>query len=214
MIKEMKISRAYLDDLAKKRFEKMAGDESLFDKTLKLVEGKLSPKCIYQIFSEIKRDGDVLYLNDEKTLKSDYFKTLPKEILGSIVCYAITIGDISIESDSISDQGMVDILGTAYVDAVRDYLRTDLEEEEYIVGSNLAPGVKDMPFETIKDLDEILDLKSIGVTYNDSYMMTPQKSTTGMYMLFNAVHPDSGNSCDTCMSRGHGCNLCSLKYDD
>lgn len=205
---ELKFNREYLDRLAKEFFIKIAGDEKLWDE-IEEARNSISPVCFYNIYDEIKVEENHLVLDENISLHSPYFSTLPSEILGSVACFAMTVGELPKDEESITKTALIDMAGTAYIDALRKVLSGELEED-YLVSGMVAPGIGEMPFEEIRKFEEIFDFSKLGISVNESFVMSPEKSATGIYMLFTEAHPENHNSCDVCMSRGYGCNFCSI----
>lgn len=207
---KLKYNMDYLKSIAKNKFIDMSEDESLWDKVDESVINQLNPVCIYSIYSGLEREDGQLKIGDYQ-LKSSVFNSIPKEILGECAVFVISIGDKE-KSNGILDEALNHMVKVAFLEAMRDLLRQELQED-HLVGSYFAPGIGDMPVEEITTFTKLVDFEQAGVSVNDSFMMIPEKSMAGMYMFFSESHPESHNSCDTCMSRGYGCNLCSVERD-
>lgn len=202
----LKVNRELLDEFAKKKFIKMTNDESLWEKNYKKISKSLDPKCIFAVCKNPNIVDNTLII-ENTSIVSEAFSTIPKEILEDISIFVMTIGDFELETLSILDNTLIDIMGTAYVDALKDMLRLELEEN-FLVGGLMAPGIEKMALREILKFDELLNFKQIDIKLNESFTMIPEKSSTGLFMLFKEAHPTTTNSCDTCMSRGCGCNFC------
>lgn len=205
---KLQISRELLDRFAKERFVQMAGSDQMWDEIYEKVSSSLKPQCLYIIYDDISVESNKLNIGGE-TLVSDFFAEIPKEIIGDAAAYVMTIGDIAKADAGVLDGTMIDIIGTAYVDALKNLLRMELQED-YILSGTVAPGIGKMAVEEIAKFDKLLDFSQIGIALNESYTMIPEKSATGLYMFFNEERPANTNSCETCMARGYGCNLCAV----
>lgn len=207
---QLKINRNFLDSVAKNRFAQISKQAELWDDIYDKVKDKLEPRCQYVIFDDIKIEGNILHIGDQQ-IEENYFSTIPKEIIGQAAMYVLTIGDIADENESVLNSTLIDMIGTAYIDAMRDLLRMEFQEEDYLVSGSVAPGLEGMALSEISKFDAVLDFASLAINLNDSFVMVPEKSAAGLYFFFNEEHPVSTNSCATCMARGHGCNFCSVK---
>lgn len=207
---KLKFNREYLTSIAKNKFIDMSKDEALWDKVDKSIFEKINPVCIYSIYSDLEKENGNLKIG-EYALKSSVFNSIPKEILNECAVFVISIGDCK-EDNGILDETLNHMVKIAFLEGMRDLLRQELQED-HLVGSYFAPGIGDMPVEEINTFTNLVDFQQAGVTVNNSFMMIPEQSMVGMYMFFSESHPESHNSCDTCMARGYGCNLCSIERD-
>ena len=205
---KFKFPSAYLQEMAKKRYIQISGSEDGWDKIVDNISNSIDPRCEYIIFSrdEIFPSGNTITISGE-TFHCDLFENMPEEIIGDIAVYAMTVGDVKEDNSGILEETLIDIALTAYIDAMRDTLRSEFQEE-YIVSGSMAPGIEGMPVEEIQIIDKLLDLYAIGISLNDHMTMIPQKSAAGLFMFFREEHPVNTNSCATCMARGKGCDFC------
>lgn len=199
---------AYLQEMAKKRYIQMTGSDDKWEGIIEICKEYIKPQCEYIIFKreEINVHDNALTVEGQ-TFHCDIFSNMPEEIIGDIAVYAMTAGETPTASDSVLNETLTDIVFTAYIDAMRDILRSEFQEE-YIVSGSMAPGIDGMPVEEIQIIDKLLDLSAIGISLNDHMTMIPQKSAAGLFMFFREEHPVNTNSCATCMARGKGCDFC------
>lgn len=195
--------------IAKDRFVKISQQEEKWEEIYNKIKDKIDPKCEYVIFNDINIDGNDMTIADQ-VLSAQYFSTIPKEIIGDAAVALLTLGDVKIDDDGVLNNTLVDMALTALMDALRNLLRMELQED-YIVSGSIAPGLEGMKIEEISKFTKLIDFDELGVTLNESNTMIPEKSVVGLYLFFNEEHPISTNSCATCMARGHGCNFCSVK---
>ena len=103
---------------------------------------------------------------------------------GKIGVFAITVGECFGETDDLYSSLLYQSLSQRLVEAFSQYYR-----EKYFAGRNgiaAAIGYPSLPdLRVMKIADEILDLKSIGITLNENYMMSPLSSVCGFYI----IHP-------------------------
>ncbi len=77
-------------------------------------------------------------------------------------------------------------IGNQQIEALCDIFCTQLQEHysNYNLTSRFSPGYGDLPLELQKDIFKILDCqRSIGLTLNDSLLMSPSKSVTAIVGL-------------------------------
>ena len=133
-------------------------------------------------------------------------KGLAKVISGSseIIIFAATVG---IEFDRVigrfkrtapSKALILQALGAERAEALCDTFCSEFEGRT----SRYSPGYGDLPLATQKDVFALLQPESkIGISLNDSLLMTPSKSVTAIFGIKN-----DGDNAD-----GHDCSLCGLK---
>ena len=81
-------------------------------------------------------------------------------------------------------------------------LRQQAEAEGMRCTPRFSPGYGDLPLETQKEVFRLLDCyRKIGISLNDSLLMTPSKSVTAMF----------GLGADVCLVREHKCESCDKK---
>ena len=87
----------------------------------------------------------------------------------------------------------------------RDYLRIRKS-----VSMRYSPGYCDWPIEEQRILAKELDFSKIGVTLNESCMMTPKKSISAIVAIADSgVFTESGSTCEICEKKD-----CSYRRDD
>lgn len=157
--------------------------ESLVTKCLK--ECEFSYKICYREFSVKECDGvlDLSFCNTNS-------KALKKLLSNSkrVLVFAATIGfdiDRKITKYSKVDPAKALIfqaIGTERVESLCNAFEEDIKRENgYDLTSRFSPGYADLPLEMQKDLFRVLDCyKNIGVTLNDSLLMSPSKTVTAI----------------------------------
>ncbi len=139
----------------------------------------------------------VCYCELEPDIKDDVcdfgaFKLKSKNLAGnlancrSVVLFSATIG---IEVDRLifkysrispSKALMIQAIGAERIEALCDMFCADIKGETgAVLHPRFSPGYGDLPITVQKDIISVLDApKWIGVTLNDSMMMSPSKSVT------------------------------------
>lgn len=121
-------------------------------------------------------------------------KDLAKNLNGckSVIIFSATIGigvDRLINKYSrISPAKAVvlDAIGSERIEALCDRFCSDIKAQIGNLKPRFSAGYGDLPIETQKKIFSLLQCdKKIGLTLNDSYMMSPSKSVTAFVGIFN-----------------------------
>lgn len=157
--------------------------DELFEICLSEIKDKLTYKICYTILplqvSDTFCDFDVFKVNSKKL--SENLKGCKRAII-----FAATTG---IETDRLilkygalspSKALMLQAIGTAQAEALCDAFCKDMESElQTKLRKRFSPGYGDLDISLQTDIFKILDCyKNIGLTLNDSLLMTPTKSVT------------------------------------
>ena len=162
--------------------------ESLIDRALEILNGKLSYKVCYAEFPLQKCDG-ALDLGFAKTDSRDLKKCL--DGCDGIILFAATVG---IELDRLimrygktepSVALCLQAIGSERVESLCDAFCDDMKRQYASLGKMLRPrfsaGYGDLPLSLQRDIIGTLQTpKSIGMTLNESLLMSPSKSVTAI----------------------------------
>ena len=151
-----------------------------FDEVISLLDGKISPRVC---FCEINvYDCDFLgSLDIKKNLRDSETVILFAATVGFEIDRLIAKYEILSPSTAL----LIDAIGSERVEALCDEFCADMKEKKRVKGYSLRPrfsaGYGDLSIEYQKTLFALLDPPSrIGVTLNNSYLMTPRKSVTAI----------------------------------
>lgn len=151
-----------------------------FDEAISLLDGKISPRvCFCELDVNDCDFGSSLDI--KKNLRDSK----------SVIFFAATVGlDLDrvisrYEILSPATAVLLDAIGSERVEALCDEFCAYLKEAKRAEGFSLRPrfsaGYGDLPIEFQKTVFDLLDPYSrIGVSLNDSYLMTPRKSVTAI----------------------------------
>lgn len=111
------------------------------------------------------------------------------EMVGRVFPYVVTIGpgleEKADASQDLLEKYYLDTIGNIALNKARKYLEDELEARFAIEGLSLmSPGsLKDWPIEEQRSLFSLLEggENAIGVKLNDSLLMIPRKSVSGIY---------------------------------
>lgn len=151
------------------------------------VRSVISPRAVYRVSYIDSRAEDVVTIGGvsfkSKVLRRHF------ERVERVFPYVVTIGagieGLEKACGDALEKYYFDLIGNAAVVKARDYLKESLAKR-YGLGtlSCLGPGqLQDWPLEEQRPLFGLLgDVESaIGVTLNDSFLMLPRKSLSGIY---------------------------------
>lgn len=167
--------------------ESSAEIDSLIDKTLLLAQNKLSYKVCYNKFP-VSIKGNKLDLGFVTVESSD----LKKCLVGcdEIILFAATVGleiDRLIKRYGISEPSVslcLQAIGSERVEALCDRFCHDLTREYEgvaILRPRFSAGYGDLPLSLQKNIFSALSCdKHIGITLNESMIMSPSKSVTAI----------------------------------
>ena len=181
---------------------------ALLDECLKEISGKL---CYKVCFSEIplkcvSADDDILDLTFTKVKSCDLKKNLSGA--DSIVIFAATIG---LEIDRLINRYsrispakalFFQAIGTERIEALSNLFNSEVDERAKSEGKTtsprFSPGSGDLPLDLQKDIFALLDCtKHIGLTLNNSLVMSPSKSVTAIIGIGDNLGEHNHN-CQTC----------------
>ena len=190
----LRYARAKKDDLSVR---------SLIDECCAEAEPVLSYHVCYTV-QDISREKETLSFGTINT-SSD---TLTKALDGCdrVLLFAATIGtpfDRLIQKYSRvspSKALIFQAIGAERVEALCDTFQTYIEEEyQARLRTRVSPGYGDMPLSMQRDIFSMLDCpRKIGVTLNESLLMSPSKSVTAFSGITNTCCHKKKDHCSSC----------------
>lgn len=138
-------------------------------------------------------------------------KDLAKCLKGSeeIILFAATIG---LETDryiakyqriSPTKAILLQAYGAERIERLCDVfckeIKEEVKKEGFSCTARFSPGYGDLPLEVQTQFFQLLDCqRQIGLTLNDSLLMTPSKSVTAVFGIGACVNNEKEHKCDTC----------------
>ena len=177
---------------------------TLLQECIQLCESSLTPRVCYSFYPITRQDGTL----DLGFAKTDSF-ALKRNLAGceELVLFAATIG---LEMDRLiaryarlspARSVMLQAIGAERIEALCDAFEEELIRQGHELSSRFSPGYGDLPLEMQRDIFAALDCpKHIGVSLNESLLMSPSKSVSAIIGL-------NGESSERCM---HNCARCTL----
>lgn len=157
---------------------------SLLDCATRALQGELRPAVVYEIFS-IHTDGDTVDFGAFFVRSRGLAKHL-----STCRRAALFVATLGLAPDrliarhtplSVSRATMIDALSTERMEALCDLFCEELAAREGACVSRFSPGYGDLPLSFQRDIFAILDPAArIGVTLNDSLLMSPRKSVSAI----------------------------------
>ncbi len=170
----------------------------------------IEPKAIYSNFEIEKVDGDSVYFksgnvfqgpNISKILKGSRTATIFINTLGNstddIIKNVNDSGDLlaTIVMDAITTE-LLAVLGSHIAEIIKS---EGIREEGWGSTCNYSPGQYKWTIEEQSEIFSMIDGSKIGVRLNESYLMIPFKSSSGVYGFGPADKIDKTRvACDIC----------------
>ncbi len=188
-----------------------SGDDalnSLLEETLKECQSIYNYGVCYTRFELTFAEANVVLPFE---VASDNLNNLLKESREAVM-FAATIGGqidrmiAKYERFNPTKALLLQALGAERVEALCDTFCNEINEslkaDGYMITPRFSPGYGDVPLDIQKDFMRILDCnRKIGVTLNDSLLMSPSKSVTaifGITRLDDCQVSSNGSNCDIC----------------
>ena len=166
--------------------------DELIDHSLSLCKSKLSYKVCYAEF-DIKLDGDICDLTFAKVTSRDLSKCLAN--CEKVIVFGATVG---LDLDRLilrygkiqpSISVCLQAIGAERVESLCNAFCDEMKKIYADEGKNLRPrfsaGYGDLPLEFQRDIFSALNCdKQIGLTLNDSLIMSPTKSVTAIIGIY------------------------------
>lgn len=175
---------------------------ALLHECVALGEKLLAPRVCYA-FYPVKRVEGGLDLGFAQTQSN----ALRRNLSGcdQIVLFAATIG---LEMDRLTARHaqlspargvMLQAIGAERVESLCDAFENQLIRQGYELRPRFSPGYGDLPLALQRDVFAALDCPGrIGVSLNESLLMSPSKSVTAIIGLLNRQQPPCAHRCAAC----------------
>ncbi len=175
---------------------------ALLKECLEEVKGSLSYKVCYAHFP-LLLSGEEIDLSFAKTSSKSLKKNL--ENCHSFVLFAATVGTqldrliTKYTRISPSKALMFQAIGTERIESLCDEFCKYIEKEYGYTASRFSAGYGDLPLDIQKEIFNVLDPgRKIGVTLNQSMLMSPSKSVTAIVGIADCESKSIEHDCKTC----------------
>jgi hypothetical protein len=181
----------------------------------KIFRKRLRPQLFYRRIPVQAVKDDSVHLGDGQVLKSRKLSRVMKDCK-DVICFVATIGP-SVETEikklmdkkKLSEAYILDSMGSVAVEDIVEKFHTNmgnnLRAKEQGVTFRFSPGYCDWPIADQKKLFSIFNAQKLDVHLNDSCIMQPRKSISGIFGLLplnSAPCRGPCNPCDECNKRG------------
>jgi hypothetical protein len=180
------------------------------DKHIAGLKSRIRPKVLFTTIKIQKIEGGTLTLEGGIKLKSAKIsKTLGT--CDRITFFLATIGEqvddvikTSMRKKKLSDAYIYDAIGSAAVEAkVEDFqnkMDSKVKEKNQRTTLRFSPGYCDWKINEQKKVFSVLENDLIDVDLNESYLMAPRKSVSGVFGIGSSelVDKDETNPCRLC----------------
>lgn len=196
--------------------------KELIIKTKTLGKGE-HPVCVYQSYPIQKKESDYIELQTGDIFKG---KILSDDIFDQcyeLICFIVTLKNYQpYNDDSIINQFFIDSWRSAMVENAFLFFYKKIEKEllnqkTYLTNS-FCPGYNNFPIENQSIMFKLLEPEDIGVQLNESYIMDPIKSISGIIGVSKHVQQKQILTCshcfikDTCTYKDRGVCDYARKY--
>ena len=186
------------DDIGLEFLTKLMGGKlvprmvEMLEEKRKVCEDALQPSIIFDTFDIKSIDGDSVYFKSGHTFNGpNISKILKGSEIASILIY--TLGS-KIDDIIKKEQDSGDTLGTIIMDAITTSMLgvagiyfskvikdSNILQKGYSATCKYAPGQYKWSIKEQKEIFNMIDSSKIGVRLNDSFLMVPFKSVSGVY---------------------------------
>ena len=176
--------------------------DALLEECLKEAVSIFTYKVCYGVFP-LEICGNEIDLSFTKTVSKDLSRTLKSS--DKFILFAATVG---FELDRLinryskispSKALMFQAIGTERIESLCDAFCLDMEKEFGNLTSRFSSGYGDLSLDIQKDFFAVLDPnRKIGLTLNESLVMTPSKSVTAIVGISNCSEKHEGHNCEKC----------------
>ena len=161
---------------------------SLMEECISLAEQSIIYKVCYATFP-LNFDGNTIDMQFARTSSKDLQKNL--QGCDSVVLFAATLGSgldrliTRYSSLSPSKAFMLQAIGAERIEALcntfNDDIKSDAAAEGNVICPRFSAGYGDLPLEFQRKIFDVLDCpRKIGLTLNESLLMSPTKSVTAI----------------------------------
>jgi hypothetical protein len=202
------------EDIARNlHMDKKKGGIDDIRELVELANSIMTPRALYGVAYISSKSKDMIKIGD--TMFTSHVLSANLDSIGKLFPYIITIGKALEEKSSsfkLLNQYLLDEIGNIALRTAREYLEGCLKREYQIAQlSSMSPGrLADWPITEQKQLFSLFGDTDglIGVTLNDSMLMLPKKSVSGVFFPTEVYF----ESCQLCPREK--CEGRKAPYDD
>ena len=170
---------------------------------------QLDPKAIVSYYDrdQLVFSEDGLLVNGIKLESSVFGRVNPASINGVFVYFLSAGKYTAYDSAPAADQLIIDLLGTAAVEAIRLYVR-ELFKKETFISEEFGPGLYGMDVRQMHRLNLLADASRAGIRIKESGMLVPVKSCGAFCFDVTEDYVPFHSACKSCRGSSGSCSLC------
>lgn len=182
------------------------------DRCIELTLHTITPRYLYQKFPLTHTSNGILVgehlLLSGKDIAAHLYNCKEAYLLCATIGFPIE-KLIRLKMVSAPEEGVIlDSCASTAIEALADYAEKEIEKEVFEQGYHLtwrfSPGYGDLPLSLQKDfLDMMKSFAKIGLSLNESLLLTPNKSITAILGVSDVKKDTRSNKCDYCNNRSH-----------
>ena len=175
----------------------------------------IKPRITYEIFPIKSTDGGLVTLTNGLQFKS---RKMSRSIQGAswLVCSIATISpeidhriNALMEQGKMADAYVADTIGSGAIEHIADGFHKGFEKKIIKSGPSVSlrfsPGYCDWPVTDQEKLFSLLDNESVGVELGNTFLMSPRKSISAVFAVFDAfnavIKNPHHNPCRSCWKK-------------
>lgn len=172
---------------------------------------QVSPKAAYVFFdqSQVTLTRCCARLGGTGISCKAFSQMEPQTIKGAYI-FVLSIGNIDLSGETMTQRVYADLWGSAYVDAARILLQKELEQHS-LLSECFGPGFFGMEMGEMRAIDEIVRFDCIDARIESSGAILPPKSSAGLYFSVTDEYEPLGQPCKTCKGNHRGCEYCGQR---
>ncbi|MBN1298701.1 MAG: hypothetical protein JW997_03325 [Actinobacteria bacterium] len=204
------------EDIGKDFLTKLMGGmlipkmEEMLEEKKEICLKSISPKAVYDSFEILEIKGDIVHFRNGSSFNGPNVSKILKgsEVASIFIC---TLGaDVDNEIKKVSESGdslstiIMDAITTSILGLLGEYMgklirKEGLRQSNWSSTCSYSPGQYKWTIEEQKILFSMVDGSKIGVKLNESFLMLPFKSISGVYGFGYEANIDKTRvACDLC----------------
>ena len=173
------------------------------------VEDRIRAQAVCSCYTEFDLQGRDLIIGEIR-LTCSAFEQISRDQIRRVFIYFVDAGDFYIESDSVLDQLLADMWGTAFADAARQAFHRQLAGEADL-SDEFGPGFYGMRISQMHEMAKLADPALAGITVKESGILVPLKSCAGLFLDVKEGYIPLDDACRDCRGTTASCSFCNVK---
>ena len=193
------------------RYAGVRGESAETEALLQTCLAEAAPLLTYQVCWSVfplSRSADAMDLGFARTASASLSKHLGscQQVLVFAATTGIALDRLIHRYNRLSPARalLLQAIGTERIEALCDTFCQEMATQQSVLGGSVthrfSPGYGDLPLSLQQDIFQVLNChRTIGLTLNESLLMSPSKSVTALLGLSNSPHcPETPSGCAAC----------------